>query len=87
MGGLRVQTGQERLLEMIMMEPLIETLMMRKIVTQESLMKVLRVTPRFDHEWSSNEVSPSLLRFTMSLGHWITLLGFRSSHRIRMSPL
>ena len=41
LGGLRVQTGQQRLLEMIMMEPLIETLMMRKIVTQESLMKVL----------------------------------------------
>ena len=41
MGGLRIQTGQQSLLEMIMMEPLIDTLMMREIVNQESLMKVL----------------------------------------------
>ena len=50
-------------------------------------MNVLRVTPRFSHLWSSNEVSPSLLRFTMSLGHWITLLGFWRFHRIQMSTL
>ena len=41
MGGLRIQTGQQRLLEMIMMKPLIEMLVMRENVNQENLTKVL----------------------------------------------
>ena len=40
-GRITNTDGEQRLLEMITMEPLIETLMMRKNVNQESLTKVL----------------------------------------------
>ena len=72
---------------MITMEPLIEMLAMRENVNHEDLVNVLRMTPRVSHLWSSNEVSPSLLCFTMSLGHWITFLGLWRFHRIQMSTL